>query len=60
MKNIYKNSIFNQNKAKKILKKNKVRSKILNDHTIDQLYKSKIYKYKGNLKISDIVFLKKI
>ena len=45
---------------KKIIKKNKVRSKILNDHTIDQLYKSKIYKYKGNLKISDIVFLKKI
>ena len=44
---------------KKILKRKRIKSKILNSQTINELYKSKIYNYKGNLKISDIVFLKR-
>ena len=37
----------------------KIKSKILNADTIDSLYKSKIYSYKGKSKISDIVFFRK-
>ena len=44
---------------KKLKNKNKIKSNILNNETIEELYKSKIYCYKGKSKISDIVFFVK-
>ena len=44
----------------KKLKNNKViKSQILQNNTINKLYKAKIYAYKGRTKISDIVFFQK-
>ena len=44
---------------KKLKNKNKIKSNILSNDTIEELYKSKIYCYKGKSKISDIVFFVK-
>ena len=43
----------------KLNKNKKIKSKILNEETIRELRKSKIFCYKGKSKISDIAFLRK-
>jgi len=44
---------------KKLKNNKKIKSKILQNDTINQLYKAKIFSYKGRSKISDIVFFQK-
>tara|TARA_X000000950_G_scaffold197625_1_gene238034 strand:+ start:589 stop:1308 length:720 start_codon:yes stop_codon:yes gene_type:complete len=44
---------------KKLKKNKRIKSKILENSTTHDLYKAKIYPYKGNTKISDIVFFNK-
>jgi len=43
----------------KLKNRNRIRSKILENDTLNILKSCKIYKYKGNSKISDIVFFKR-
>ena len=45
---------------KNIDSKSKIKTKIVDKKTINEIRKSKIYRYKGNSKISNIVFIKKL
>ena len=45
---------------KKLKNKKNIKSQILRNETINKLYESKIFSYKGRSKMSDIVFFKKI